>query len=177
MKTVHRSKAAIAPLRYLNDCLPVEGYKAKEARLLERAAALLLGKLKAAGACISSSCAASDQARFYLNLALADKEREVFIAMFLDSQYCLIETTELFRGTIDSATIHPREVVKAALVINAAAVIFAHNHPSGTATPSHADKLITQQLREALDLIDVRVVDHIVVGKSQTFSFAEAGIL
>lgn len=143
----------------------------------KRAAALLLARLRTTGACISSSSAASDQARFYLNLALLDKEREVFIALFLDAQHGLIEAAELFRGTIDGATVHPREVVKAALLVNAAAVILAHNHPSGLAAPSPDDELITRRLKETLQLIDVRVIDHIVVAKDHTFSFAEAGIL
>lgn len=177
MKTIHQSPSSAAPLRRLNDFVPVKGYAAKEARLLQKATALLLTKLKATGACISSTSAASEQARFYLNLILLDKEREVFIVLFLDAQHCLIEAAELFQGTIDGANVHAREVVKSALMVNAAAVIFAHNHPSGLATPSHADELITQRLKDALQLIDVRVLDHIVVAKNNTFSFAEAGIL
>jgi DNA repair protein RadC len=177
VKTIHQSPSSAVPLRRLNDFAPVQGYAAKEVRLLQKATALLLTKLKGTGACISSSNAASEQARFYLNLALLDKEREVFIVLFLDAQHCLIEAAELFRGTIDGVNVHPREVVKSALMINAAAVIFAHNHPSGLATPSYSDELITQRLKDALQLIDVRVVDHIVVAKNNTFSFAEAGIL
>ncbi len=96
--------------------------------------------------------------------------------MFLDNQHRLIAFEELFFGTIDSASIYPREVLKAALKVNAAALIFAHNHPSGDATPSQADKQITQRLKEALALVDIRVLDHIVVGDS-AISFAERGLL
>jgi DNA repair protein RadC len=96
--------------------------------------------------------------------------------MFLDNQHHLISFEELFFGTIDSASVYPREVVKAALKTNAAAVIFAHNHPSGDATPSQADKRITQRLKDALALVDIRVLDHIVIGDSAV-SFAERGLL
>ncbi|GIA88948.1 DNA repair protein RadC [Vibrio cholerae] len=96
--------------------------------------------------------------------------------MFLDNQHRLIAFEELFFGTIDSASVYPREVLKAALKVNAAALIFAHNHPSGDATPSQADKQITQRLKEALALVDIRVLDHIVVGDS-AISFAERGLL
>jgi DNA repair protein RadC len=100
----------------------------------------------------------------------------VFAVMFLDNQHRLIAFEELFFGTIDSASVYPREVLKAALKVNAAALIFAHNHPSGDATPSQADKQITQRLKEALALVDIRVLDHIVVGDS-AISFAERGLL
>lgn len=96
--------------------------------------------------------------------------------MFLDNQHRLIAFEELFFGTIDSASVYPREVLKAALKVNAAAIILAHNHPSGDATPSQADKQITQRLKEALALVDIRVLDHIVVGDS-AISFAERGLL
>tara|TARA_R110002111_G_scaffold65277_1_gene107057 strand:+ start:7772 stop:8269 length:498 start_codon:yes stop_codon:yes gene_type:complete len=113
----------------------------------------------------------------YLTIELADKEREVFACLFLDNQHRLIQYEELFYGTIDSAMIYPREVVKAALQHNAAAVIFAHNHPSGLATPSEADKRITDRLKSALDTVDIRTLDHFVVGHSETVSFAEKGFL
>ncbi|MGM8226160.1 RadC family protein [Cellvibrio sp. ARAG 10.3] len=136
-----------------------------------------MSSLCESGAAITSPEAASEQARLYLNLMLAQKEQEVFVVMFLDSQNCLIDVAELFRGTIDGASVYPREVVKAALAANAAAVIVAHNHPSGSPKPSSADKLITQRLQESLRLVDVRVLDHIVVGKELTFSFASAGLI
>ena len=113
----------------------------------------------------------------YLKLQFAGLEHESFRVMFLDSQHSLIALKELFRGTIDGASVYPREVVKATLQFNAAAVIFTHNHPSGICEPSQADRAITKRLVEALSLIDVRVLDHIVVGGNQTCSFAERGLL
>lgn len=109
----------------------------------------------------------------YLKLQFNGLEHESFRVMFLDSQHGLIQEEEMFRGTIDGASVYPREVVKAAIKFNAAAVIFAHNHPSGICEPSQADKHITQRLKEALGLVDIRVLDHIVVGGNQSFSFAE----
>ncbi|EJL3951683.1 DNA repair protein RadC [Vibrio parahaemolyticus] len=117
-----------------------------------------------------------DATKIYLSCKLRHYEREVFAVMLLNNQHQLIAFEELFYGTIDAASVYPREVVKAALKANAAAVIFAHNHPSGDATPSHADKQITQRLKEALALVDIRVLDHIVVGDS-AISFAERGLL
>ena len=112
----------------------------------------------------------------FLTYKLAPYEREVFCVLLLDSQHRLIEFHELFYGTIDATAVYPREVVKLVLEHNAAAVIFAHNHPSGVAEPSMADKNITQKLTSALALIDVRVLDHIVVGETQV-SFAERGLI
>ena len=113
----------------------------------------------------------------YLRTKLAGFEHEVFAALFLDSQHRLIEYTELFRGTIDGASVYPREVVKEALRVNAAAVIFAHNHPSGNPEPSRADETITSRLKDALALVDVRALGHVVVGGMDTVSFAERGLL
>ncbi len=117
-----------------------------------------------------------DSVRFYLSSRLRHKPAEVFACLFLDNRHQVIQYEELFQGTIDSATVHPREVVRNAIKHNAAAVIFAHNHPSGIAEPSQADERITQRLKEALALIDVRVLDHFVVGE-QVVSFAERGLL
>ncbi len=113
----------------------------------------------------------------YLVTKLAGFEHEVFAALFLDAKHQLIQYVEMFRGSIDSASVYPREVVKEALHCNAAAVIFAHNHPSGNSEPSQADKTLTQRLKEALMLIEVRSLDHIVVGGRQTVSFAERGLI
>ncbi|QQB33101.1 DNA repair protein RadC [Achromobacter deleyi] len=113
----------------------------------------------------------------YLHAKLAGFEHEVFAVLFLDTQHRLIEYTEMFRGTIDSASVHPREVVKEALRANAAAVILAHNHPSGHPEPSAADRALTRQLKAALELVDVRTLDHIIVAGSATTSFAERGLL
>ena len=113
----------------------------------------------------------------YLGAKLAGFEHEVFAVLFLDAQLNLIEYAEMFRGTISSASVHPREVVKEALRVNAAAVILSHNHPSGNPEPSAADQSMTQQLRAALKLVDVQVVDHVIVAGSRTASFAERGML
>ncbi|GEM_PF-402022 len=107
---------------------------------------------------------APDVVKDYLSTKLVGFEHEVFAALFLDSKHRLLEYVELFRGTIDQASVYPREVVKEALRINAAAVIFSHNHPSGNPEPSQADKVLTQRLKEALALVDVRTLDHISVG-------------
>src|SRR5690554_4798060 len=113
----------------------------------------------------------------YLQVLLQDYQHEVFSAVFLDTQHRVICFEELFRGTIDSASVYPREVVKQALSHNAAAVILVHNHPSGDPEPSDADRRITQRLKEALALVDVRVIDHIVVGSEGCESLAEGGYL
>jgi len=113
----------------------------------------------------------------FLCTKLAGYEHEVFATLFLDTQHRLIEYAELFRGTIDGAAVYPREVVKLALQLNAAAVIFSHNHPSGVPEPSQADRTITRRLKDALALVDVRTLDHIVVGGEETVSFAERGLL
>ena len=113
----------------------------------------------------------------YLRTKLASVEHEVFAVLFLDNQNRLIEYVEMFRGTIDQASVYPREVVKEALRLNAAAVVFSHNHPSGSPEPSQADRVLTQRLKEALALVDVRTLDHSVVGGAVTTSFAECGLL
>lgn len=118
-----------------------------------------------------------EASRQYVSLRLAEREHEVFAVLFLDNRHRVIEYEELFRGTINSATVHPREVVKAALAHNAAAVILAHNHPSGVADPSQADVALTRRLKEALDLVEIRVLDHLVVGGSAVVSFAERGLM
>ena len=120
---------------------------------------------------------APHRTREFLCLKLGALEHEVFAALFLDNRHRLIEYVELFRGTIDGASVHPREVVKEGLSRNAAAVIFAHCHPSGQASPSHADELITRRLKEALALLDIRVLDHIIVAANQMVSMAEMGLL
>ena len=115
--------------------------------------------------------------REFLAIKLGALEHELFAVLLLDNRHRLIDYIELFRGTIDGASVHPREVVKLALARNAAALVLAHPHPSGTAEPSHADELITRRLREALALVDIRVLDHIIVAGGETMSFAERGLL
>jgi DNA repair protein RadC len=117
------------------------------------------------------------ETRRYLAARLGGYGQEVFAALFMDNRHRLIRYEELFRGTIDGASVHPREVVKRALALNAAALIVAHNHPSGVAEPSRADRAITQRLREAMALVDVRLLDHIVIGDGESVSFAERGWL
>jgi DNA repair protein RadC len=118
-----------------------------------------------------------ETARGFLLAQLRDRPYVVLCCMHLDVRHRMIAFEELFRGTVDGASVHPREVVKQALARNAAAVILAHNHPSGVAEPSQADELITQRLRDALALVDVRVLDHIIVGDGRCMSFAERGLL
>ncbi len=118
-----------------------------------------------------------EQTRQFLSLHLQGSQREVFCCLFLDSQNALIRCEDLFKGTLDGAAVYPREVVQRALQLNAAAVILAHNHPSGVAEPSQADRRITERLQAALALLDIRVLDHIIVGAGQLYSFAERGLL
>jgi DNA repair protein RadC len=118
-----------------------------------------------------------DQTRQFLSMHLRRSRREIFCCLFLDSQNALIRCEDLFQGTLDGAAVYPREVVNRALQLNAAAVILAHNHPSGVAEPSQADRRITERLQAALALLDIRVLDHIIVGAGQQFSFAERGLL
>jgi DNA repair protein RadC len=115
--------------------------------------------------------------RDYLRLAIAEREHEVFVCLWLDAQHRVIACEELFRGTLTQTSVYPREIVKAGLKANAAAVIFAHNHPSGAAQPSQADELLTRNLKDALALVDVKVLDHFIVAGHQTLSFAERGLL
>ncbi|MEH6446294.1 MAG: DNA repair protein RadC [Oceanospirillaceae bacterium] len=115
--------------------------------------------------------------REYLIAQLRHQKREVFCCLFLDNKHCVLGFDTLFKGSINSASVHPREVVKAALLYNAAAVILAHNHPSGVAEPSVADQQITAQLVKALALIDITVIDHIIIGSTAPVSFAERGLL
>ena len=113
----------------------------------------------------------------YLRLLIANRDHEVFTVLFLDAQNRLIDTSELFRGTLTQTSVYPREIVREALARNAAAVILAHNHPSDHAEPSAADRALTQSVRNALGLLDIRVLDHFVVTRSHCVSFAERGLL
>jgi len=140
---------------------------------IQAALTLLESQLREPGASFTSSHAARD----WLRLQLASLEREEFTALFLDNQHRLIAHDTLFIGTINHTQVHPREVVKAALKHNAAAILVAHCHPSGLAEPSDADRRITQRLKQALDLVDIRLLDHLVVGGMDIVSFAERGWL
>ncbi len=113
----------------------------------------------------------------YLALQLAGRTQEVFAVLFLDAQHRLLRLEEMFHGTLTQTSVYPREVVRRALALNAGAVVLAHNHPSGVAEPSRADEFLTQTLKSALQLVDVRVLDHVVVGQGQVVSMAERGLL
>ncbi|ENM3763562.1 DNA repair protein RadC [Vibrio cholerae] len=123
----------------------------------------------------SDALTSPQQTKLYLSSVLRDRQREAFYILFLDNQHRVIRDEILFEGTIDAASVYPREVVKRALHHNAAAVILAHNHPSGVAEPSQADRRITDRLRDALGLVEIRVLDHFVIGDGEVVSFAERG--
>ncbi|HID4156317.1 TPA: RadC family protein [Citrobacter koseri] len=142
-------------------------------RTVKRALTLLDRHLRETGVAFTSAQVARD----WLTLKMARLEREEFMVLYLNQQNQLIAHETLFTGSINSTEVHPREVVKRALYFNAAAVILAHNHPSGDTTPSRADKTITQRLVQALQLVDIRVPDHLIVGGKQIYSFAEHGLL
>lgn len=148
-------------------------YQPASADQILDAARRVMEQLVQRGTQMSSPTAVRD----YLTVKLAAYEHEMFAVLFLDNQHRLIEYVEMFRGSIDSASVHPREVVKEALARNAAAVILSHNHPSGWVEPSEADKHITNRLRDALSLVDIRVLDHVVVAGAKTVSFAERGLV
>ena len=118
-----------------------------------------------------------EETRNYLRLRLADYRNEVFGSLFLDNRHRIIAVRELFQGTIDGASVHPRVVVQQAMEVNAAAMVFFHNLPSGVAEPSRADEMLTRRLSEALALVDVRVLDHFVVSAGESVSFAERGLI
>lgn len=124
---------------------------------------------------VGSVLSSPGDTRAFLIAQLRDRPYEVFCCLFLDNRHRLIRFEELFRGTIDGATVHPREVLRQALAHNAAAVILAHNHPSGVAEPSQADEMITRRLKEALSLVDIRLLDHLVVAGADAVSLAEQG--
>ena len=144
---------------------------AEEKQSLVTLALDILKQRHRAGRVLSSP----NDTRAYLQLKLADRKAEMFGCLFLTNRHRIIEVAELFQGTIDGASVHPRVVVQKALEVNAAAVVFFHNHPSQVAEPSHADEAITRRLKDALALVDVRVLDHFVVAAGETFSFAESG--
>ena len=142
-------------------------------RTIKRALVLLEQHLHEPGVAFTSTQATRD----WLRLKMGTLEREEFVVLYLNNQNQLLAHETLFTGTLNHTEVHPREVVKRALYFNAAAVIFAHNHPSGEVAPSQADKAITQRLVQALMLVEVRVPDHVIVGGRQIFSFAEHGLL
>jgi DNA repair protein RadC len=146
--------------------------RAQFAAAIELVRRSLKEKLKAAPALTSPGAV-----RELLRLKLATRREEAFLCVWLDAQHHVIEIEEAFKGTLTQTSVYPREIVKRALHYNAAAVIFAHNHPSGVAQPSQADELLTRNLRDALALVEVRVLDHFIVAGNQAVSFAERGLL
>lgn len=125
----------------------------------------------------SESMSSPASVRDYLRLFLGGQEFESFVALWLDAQHRLIAGMELFRGTLTQTSVYPREVVKKGLTLNAAAVIFAHNHPSGKPEPSRSDEMLTDALKQALSLVDIRVLDHFIVADTTVMSFAERGLI
>ena len=152
-----------------------DGNKLREASSNEIVAAArdIMSRKLRRGASMTSPKLVKD----FLSLKLGSLEHETFCVMLLDKRHRLIEYVELFRGTVDGASVHPREVVKLALAKNAAAVLCAHPHPSGVAEPSQADELITQRLRDALALVDIRVLDHLIIAGGDVLSMAERGLI
>ena len=146
--------------------------RAEVAAVLELARRAMAGELAARPVFDSPA-----RVKEFLGLQLGGRDHEVFAVLFLDAQSRLLRLEEMFRGTLTQTSVYPREVVKRALELGAAAVILAHNHPSGTAEPSRADEFLTQTLKSALALVDVRVLDHLVVGQGIVVSFAERGLL
>jgi len=145
----------------------------KEDAIIAQAMAILAKRMRRSGVALSSPTAVKQ----YLTLQLAQLEREVFYVLYLDVKNRLIAGEELFSGTLTHTSVYPREVAKAALLHNAASVIFSHNHPSGTPEPSAADHALTKALKISLALVDVRALDHVIVAGTQTLSFAERGFL
>ena len=133
----------------------------------------ILEKRARTGSALTSPGAVRD----FLRLTLHDKEHEEFWCLYLDAQHRVLGVEALFRGTLTQTSVYPREIVKAALKANAAAVLFAHNHPSGVAQPSQADELLTRNLKDALSLVDIKVLDHFIVAGNASISFAERGLL
>lgn len=150
---------------------PEDPSRAEEDQIIARAIEILDERLRVYGGALESPAAAGT----FLKLKLAGHEREVFAALFLDTRHRVIAYEELFMGTINSAEVHPREVVKRALAHNAAAVVVGHNHPSGNPEPSAADRTLTDRLKQALALVDVRLLDHFVIGEGPPVSLAVRG--
>jgi DNA repair protein RadC len=155
------------------DLFDAGNFSPKERAILTRAARILEARVREGAAVLSSPALVRD----WLRLQFSGLEREVFGVLYLDAQNRLIEFEVLFTGTLSQTSVYPREVVKAALARNCAAVLLVHNHPSGCAEPSHADQTLTQALKQALGLVDVRVLDHFIVGGSAVLAFSERGLI
>ncbi|RBB97320.1 DNA repair protein RadC [Pseudomonas sp. MWU12-2115] len=145
--------------------------QASEIEVIQQAIAILDGHLKTKGVELVSP----EMVRAFLRLQLEQEQREVFAVLFLDTRHRVLQFNRMFTGTINQAAVYPREVVKVGLSLNASAAIVCHNHPSGDSTPSMADRQLTKKLKEALELVDIRLLDHFVIGHAEMFSFAEMG--
>ena len=161
----------------IEECAAAYEFTTAEARLLKRAATLLTSKLRTPGKPLTSPNLVTKAARIYFTFTHAHKEAEVFSVMYLDNQNHLISIVDAFTGTVDSASVYPREIVKQALSLNAVAVVLIHNHPSGVPTPSQADIRMTARLKDALELVGTRVLDHVIIGGDTSVSFAEQGLI
>ena len=155
------------------DLLDAGKFSAEERAVLNQAASILEARVRAEAVVLSSP----SLVREWLAVQFSGLEREMFGVVFLDAQNHLIDVEVLFTGTLTQTTVFPREVVKAALARNAAAIMLVHNHPSGCAEPSHADEVLTQALKQALAMVDTKVLDHFVVAGTVVLSFAERGLL
>ena len=162
--------------KLLSDSEPERGPNAR-ARMKLKVARELMRRCLAEALHHRDALTSPAAVRDYLRVTLSGRDYEVFMTLFLDAQNRILVSEEMFWGTLTQTSVYPREVVKRSLFHNAAAVIFAHNHPSGVAEPSHSDELLTQSLRQALALVDVKVLDHFVVGGGAVMSFAERGLL
>jgi DNA repair protein RadC len=165
----------------VEEVVSIDSYRRKSVvedddAIIEKAISILDARLKARREG-ETKISSPDDTKAYLRLRFAALPHEVFVAVLLDHKHRVIKVSELFRGTVDSCSVHAREVVKEALSCNAAAVVFAHNHPSGPTEPSRADRTLTENLKKAMSLIGVRTLDHVIVGEEETVSFAERGLL
>jgi len=151
----------------------MKGFTKREQAVIDRAHEIIAESMQTYDVTLTSP----DASTRLIQLRLAGKQREVFTVLFLNAQHQLIVAEDMFQGTLDGAAVYPREVVKRALELNAAAVILGHNHPSGVATPSQADKRITERISAALGLVDIRVLDHVIVAGTESVSFAQDGLL
>ncbi len=167
----HSNARSIADFRYLN-LQPGDLSSVEKQAVIQLALNIMRAKHRR-GSLLKSP----EVTRDYLRLRIGESRNETFGCVFLDTQHRVIDISELFQGTIDGASVYPRVVVQKALELNAAAVVFYHNHPSGVSEPSLADEAITRKLKEALSLVDVRVLDHFVVTSGDSVSFAERGLL
>lgn len=157
----------------LTPCLPIKSFSLYESKVINHAIRLLESHLFSN----NNSYSNPNLVRNYLQLKLASQANEVFAAMFLTSQHQLISFEILFQGSIKETVVYPRVILQRALLLNAACLIVAHNHPSGVTNPSSADRLLTDRIKTALELVDIDLLDHFIVGKGEAFSFAETGLI